>query len=128
MSLRFVIGRTGTGKTNTLFEEMIKKSLKEPLGSPIIYIVPEQMSFTAENRFVHMSEASGMIRAQVYSFTRLAWRIFQETGGASRMHLSSTGCTMLSVKFIEENKRELKEFKRAADKRDYVEQIKKVLN
>lgn len=127
MSLRFVIGRTGTGKTNTLFEEMIKKSLREPLGSPIIYIVPEQMSFTAENRFVHMSEASGMIRAQVYSFTRLAWRIFQETGGASRMHLSSTGVNMLIRKIIEENKRELKVFKRAADKIGFVQHIEQLL-
>ena len=45
MSVRFVIGRSGTGKT-TLFLNEIKGKLEEqPDGPPVLYIVPEQMTF-----------------------------------------------------------------------------------
>lgn len=111
MSLRFVIGRTGTGKTTLFHEEIGKKLTEQPDGPPILYIVPEQMTFLSEYELVQSKGLAGMIRAQVYSFTRLAWRIFQETGGASRNHVTSTGLNMLIKKIIEEHKNELKLFR-----------------
>ncbi|MBS4210669.1 helicase-exonuclease AddAB subunit AddB [Bacillus sp. FJAT-50079] len=127
MSLRFVIGRTGTGKTTLIFNEMVEMLKEEPEGFPVLYIVPEQMTFLSENRFIQTPGINGMIRTQVYSFTRLAWRILQETGGASRAHVSSVGLQMLIRKIIEDNKDELKLFKRAADKRGFIEHVETML-
>lgn len=127
MSVRFVLGRSGTGKT-TLFLEEIRDKLKEnPSGSPIIYLVPEQMTFLSEYHLVQKPDIQGMVRAQVYSFTRLAWRILQETGGISRTHLSSAGLNMLIRKIIEDKKEELKLFGRAADKTGFVQQVESML-
>jgi len=127
MSLRFVIGRTGTGKTTLIQDEIRKKLEEQPDGPPILYIVPEQMTFLSEYELVQSKGLAGMIRAQVYSFTRLAWRIFQETGGASRNHVTSTGLNMLIKKIIEEHKNELKLFRQASDKTGFIQEVEQIL-
>lgn len=97
------------------------------MGKPIIYIVPEQMTFSTEYRLATDPMIGGMIRAQVYSFSRLAWRILQETGGISRYHLSSVGMSMLIRKIIEDKKDQLKLFQRAADKQGFVQQLEMMI-
>ena len=68
-----------------------------------------------------------MIRAQVFSFTRLAWKILQETGGISRYHLNSTGISMLIQKIIEDKKEELSLYRRTADKAGFINQMEQML-
>src|SRR5690606_41160270 len=70
---------------------------------------------------------TGMIRTQVFSFTRLAWRVLQETGGASRKHISSTGLNMLIRKIIEDHKDDLRLFRKAADKSGFVQHVEDML-
>ena len=127
MSLRMVIGRSGSGKTTLCFQEIRERLIENPAGKPIIYIVPEQMTFLSEYRMSTDPEIGGMIRAQVFSFSRLAWRILQETGGISRTHLSSVGMSMLIRKIIDEKKDQLKLFQRAADKTGFVQQMEQMI-
>ncbi|MEH7073666.1 helicase-exonuclease AddAB subunit AddB [Neobacillus drentensis] len=127
MSLRMVIGRSGSGKTAMFLNEIKERLLEEPDGAPIVYIVPEQMTFLSEYRLATDPAIGGMIRAQVYSFSRLAWRILQETGGISRIHLSSVGMSMLIRKIIEEQKEQLKLFQRAADKTGFIQQLEQMI-
>jgi ATP-dependent helicase/nuclease subunit B len=126
MSLRFIIGRAGTGKTTFMLNEIREKLEKQPAGPPILYIVPEQMTFLSEQELVHTPGLAGMIRAQVYSFTRLAWRIFGEAGGASRNHLTSAGLNMLIRKIVEDNRNDLKLFRQAADKSGFIKQMEQM--
>ena len=72
MSVRLLLGRSGTGKTRFCIEEIQAKLAENPEGNPIIYIVPDQMTFLSDQRLLSGSEVQGMFRAQVYSFTRLA--------------------------------------------------------
>ncbi|MBM4764194.1 helicase-exonuclease AddAB subunit AddB [Bacillus sp. B15-48] len=127
MSVRFVLGRTGSGKTELCLTEIRDELLDDPSGKPIIYLVPEQMSFMSEYRLSTTEGIGGMIRAQVYSFPRLAWRILQETGGFTRYHLTSVGISMMIRKIIEEKKDNLKIFKRTADKNGFVQQLEQLL-
>ncbi|MBO0993643.1 helicase-exonuclease AddAB subunit AddB [Bacillus sp. SD088] len=127
MSFRFVIGRSGTGKTTMFLNEIKEKLENEPNGHPILYIVPEQMTFLSETQLIHTSGISGMIRAQVYSLTRLAWRVLQETGGAGRNRITSTGINMFIRKIVEDHKEELKLFKKASDKTGFIQQIETAL-
>ncbi|HEY4552362.1 MAG TPA: helicase-exonuclease AddAB subunit AddB [Bacillaceae bacterium] len=127
MSLRFVIGRSGTGKTSMFLHEIKDRLMEEPDGAPVIYLVPEQMTFQSEYGLINTPGLSGMIRTQVYSFTRLAWRILQETGGASRTHIASTGLSMLIRKIIEENKDELKLFRQSSDKAGFIQHVETIL-
>ncbi|KYC63057.1 helicase-exonuclease AddAB subunit AddB [Heyndrickxia coagulans] len=127
MSLRFITGRPGTGKTTFIQREIRQKLLGDPGGAPLIYLVPEQMTFLSETRLAHEPELGGMIRAQVYSFTRLAWKILQEVGGISRTHVSSSGLNMLIRKILEDQKEELSVFTRAADKTGFIDNVERIL-
>lgn len=127
MSLRFLLGRSGTGKTTFILDEIRGKLVENPAGNPIIYIVPDQMTFLSEYKLIKTPGLAGMIRTQVFSFSRLAWRVLQETGGMSRIHLDSVGVSMLIRKIIVEKKEELKVFRRSAEKQGFVAQLEQVL-
>nr|WP_295971195.1 helicase-exonuclease AddAB subunit AddB [uncultured Bacillus sp.] len=127
MSVRLLIGRSGSGKTTQCLNEMRMKLSENPEGNPLIYLVPDQMTFVSEYQLINTPGLGGMIRAQVFSFSRLAWRILQETGGMSRYHLNSTGISMLIQKIIEEKKDELHLFKRASDKTGFISQMEQML-
>lgn len=127
MSLRFVLGRSGSGKSTFLLNEVIEKLNQDPLGPPIIYLVPDQMTFQIEYQLINTPGLNGMIRSQVFSFTRLAWRILQETEGFSRFHLNSVGLHMLLRKIIEHRKEELKVFTRAADQSGFIKQLEEMI-
>ena len=77
MPLRMITGRSGSGKTTMCLNEIRDKLIENPEGTPILYIVPEQMTFLSEYHLSTDPMLGGMIRAQVYSFSRLAWRILQ---------------------------------------------------
>ncbi|MFD1357217.1 helicase-exonuclease AddAB subunit AddB [Fictibacillus halophilus] len=121
MSLQFILGRSGSGKSHSVFQEIREKLAEDPMGSPIIYLVPDQMTFQSEYKLASTPGLNGMIRAQVYSFSRLAWRILGETGGMTRMHITSTGVRMMLRKIIESKKEELKIFKKASEQSGFYE-------
>lgn len=127
MTVRVLTGRSGTGKTTFCIEEIQAKLAENPEGNPIIYIVPDQMTFMSDQRLLSGSNVQGMFRSQVYSFTRLAWRVLQETGGISRYHINSMGVSMLIRKIIEENKNELTLFKKVADKNGFIDQVEQLV-
>ncbi|MGG3449526.1 helicase-exonuclease AddAB subunit AddB [Domibacillus aminovorans] len=127
MGLQFVIGRSGSGKTDWMISEIKKRILDDPEGQPIIYLVPEQMSFLSEYELAADDDLGGTIRAQVYSFTRLAWRVLQEEGGMSRQHITPAGRNILIRKIIEENREELSVFSKAADKTGFVSTVEGML-
>ncbi|WLR51513.1 helicase-exonuclease AddAB subunit AddB [Bacillus tianshenii] len=127
MSLRFIVGRAGSGKTSQCLNEIRERLHKEPDGQPIIYLVPEQMTFQSESHLIKTPGLGGMIRAQVFSFTRLAWRVLQETGGIARYHLSATGIHMLLRTIIEKNRQQLKVFQKASKTSGFVEQMETMI-
>jgi ATP-dependent helicase/nuclease subunit B len=127
MSVRLLMGRSGSGKTTRCLDELRSKLMDDPEGNPLIYIVPDQMTFLSEYKLIDTPGLDGMIRAQVFSFTRLAWRILQDTGGMSRYHLNNTGINMLIQKIIEDKKEELHLFGRAADKSGFISQMEQML-
>ncbi|WP_144509518.1 helicase-exonuclease AddAB subunit AddB [Bacillus sp. FJAT-22090] len=123
MSLRIVSGRSGTGKTIFMQQEIVHSLQRAPLGDPLFYIVPDQMSFSSEYDLAARTGLQGLIRAQVTTFKRLAWRILQETGGIAKEEISGFGYRMLIRSLLEDNKDEFKLFNRAATKRGFTDQI-----
>ena len=49
--MRFILGRSGTGKTTKCLNE-IKENLDNDFNKPMYYIVPEQFSFEAEKKLI----------------------------------------------------------------------------
>src|SRR3982750_4188447 len=81
MAVRLVIGRAGTGKTALCVQEMRAHMARDPLGPPLLWVLPEQGTFSAE-RLLLTAEGSGRgtFRAQALSFRRLAMMIAKEVG------------------------------------------------
>ncbi|MCP8615538.1 helicase-exonuclease AddAB subunit AddB [Salirhabdus salicampi] len=126
MTLRFVLGRSGTEKGEFCLQEIEQKLKGNPEGKPILYIVPDQMTFQQEYRLLKRG-IDGTIRAQVFSFSRLAWRVFQETGGGTKKFITSTGIQMMLRKITEERDGEWKVFQKAMEKQGFMEQLESMI-
>ncbi|MNO43548.1 ATP-dependent helicase/deoxyribonuclease subunit B [compost metagenome] len=123
MSVTFLLGRSGSGKTTKIWKSISSSLKKEPLGAPIIILVPEQGSFGAERGLLTVGNVKGSIRAQTLSFSRLAYRVKQETGGSASLPISEEGKKMLIYKIISRRKEELKLFGASADRPGFVERL-----
>ncbi|KYH28414.1 helicase-exonuclease AddAB subunit AddB [Clostridium colicanis] len=126
MSLRFIYGRAGTGKSRYCVDA-IEKNLKEGEKGPLILIVPEQFSFQAEKSVVEKVKGTGIVNVEVTSFKRMAYSVFNEVGGATRKFINSSGRLMLIFNIINKLKEELIIFKTAADQQGFVNTIGDVI-
>lgn len=123
MGLKFLLGKAGAGKSGRCIQEIEKKLVDNPQGPSILYIVPEQMTFQQEYALLNREKINGSIRAQVSSFSRLAWRVLQETGGSTRQFISSTGIQMMLRKITEERNSDWNVFQQAIEKQGFIEQL-----
>lgn len=127
MSVRFITGRTGTGKTTTIFQDISTRTEQDPLGNPLFYLVPDQMSFTAEWHLSSQGKGHGLVRGQVTTFKRLAWRVLQENGGITRQEVNGIGYRMLIRSLLRDEQDAFVLFQRAATKRGFTDQIEGLL-
>ncbi|MCL6447531.1 MAG: helicase-exonuclease AddAB subunit AddB [Armatimonadetes bacterium] len=104
MGLRLLLGRAGTGKTHRCLEEIAAELQREPLGPPLLLIAPAQATFNMERE---LAALGGSLRAQVYSFRRLAYRVLREAGGAARRPVSELGRRMMLKKILLEERERL---------------------
>lgn len=101
MSLRFIYGKSGTGKTTFCFNE-IKNLIDE--NKKVYIITPEQFSFTAEKNLMETCNRKAVINAEVITFERMAYRILLEIGGILNNSITNTGKAMLLTNIIEKQK------------------------
>ncbi|MEJ3718275.1 helicase-exonuclease AddAB subunit AddB [Paenibacillus polymyxa] len=125
MSVRLLIGRSGSGKSTLIRNEMTSMLREEPLGKPMLLLVPEQSSFASEHAL--LTEAGngiqGSVRAQVMGFHRLAYLVMQETGGSALVPVTEEGKKMLLYKIIRRRKDELSLFKDSGDQLGFVDRL-----
>ncbi|WP_410506215.1 helicase-exonuclease AddAB subunit AddB [Haloimpatiens sp. FM7315] len=111
MSLRFIYGRAGSGKSNFCYDG-IKRELNKNINQ--ILLVPEQFSFQSEKNLIKKISSTGILNAQVLSFKRLAYKVFSEVGGLTHNHMNSSGKCMLVYKIMKDLKEELGVFNTSA--------------
>ena len=105
MSLRLICGKSGSGKSEFCFEEIIQRLENE---KKIYIITPEQFSYATEKRLLEKVKAGSIIHAEVLSFARMAYRVANEVGGVTKTNLSGCGKSMLIYKILTDLKKELK--------------------
>lgn len=109
MSLQIVYGRSGTGKTSYIFDE-ISKNINN--GRKKYIITPEQFSFTAEKELLNsinkQQNANAVINAEVITFARMAHRVSNEVGGSNKTILSNCGKSMIVYSILSDKKNNLK--------------------
>ena len=94
MSLRFVTGASGSGKSTYVYKDIIGRSQKEPAGRFLI-IVPDQFTMQTQLDLVTMHDKKGIMNIDVLSFGRLTHRIFEEQGGMELPMLDDTGKSLI---------------------------------
>lgn len=123
MTIRFIIGRAGSGKSRRCLDEIRQRLTAEPQGNPLILLVPEQATFQAEVALVSTPDLKGIIRAQVLSFRRLAWRVMQETGDTAKLPIDDIGKIMLLQRILAKHDAELKLFQSSQEKIGFLERL-----
>ncbi|MCH5138758.1 exodeoxyribonuclease V subunit gamma, partial [Clostridiaceae bacterium UIB06] len=126
MGLRFIYGRAGSGKSHYCLNA-IKKKIEDGCSHPLILIVPEQFSFQAEKNLIKTIGESGMLKAQVLSFKRMAHTVFNEVGGLTRQNMNDAGRSMLIYKIMEENKDKLKVFGKTAKRQGFITTVSDII-
>lgn len=116
MGLQFVIGRAGSGKSAHCLREIGDRLRAEPKGNELLLVVPEQATFQAEQALAGQPGLAGFIRAQVFSFRRLAWRAMQELGHTAAVPISDLGKTMLLAQLLHKHEPELQVFRETEGK------------
>jgi ATP-dependent helicase/nuclease subunit B len=66
MAVRFILGRSGTGKTRHCTGSIVEALLQKD-QSPLILLVPEQASYQAEKAILSDGRISGYSRLHVLS-------------------------------------------------------------
>src|SRR5690625_462251 len=127
MTLQLIVGQDQTMVSNFMMNEVKRQLLNDPLGKPIFYIVPEQMTFQQEYSLFKDEAIKGSIRAQVVSFSRLAWRILQEGGGSTKQFISSTGKQMMLRKIVDERTEPFHMFQKATDKFGFLKELDEMI-
>jgi ATP-dependent helicase/nuclease subunit B len=124
--IRYFLGRTGSGKSYRMMQEIVA-DLKEGGDYPLILLVPEQFTLQAERDLIAKMNLPGIMRAEVLSFTRLSYRVFNEVGGLTRTTVSAQGKNMILRKIMIENMDSLTIYKKAADKQGFTDKVSSIL-
>ncbi|MCL2767022.1 MAG: exodeoxyribonuclease V subunit gamma, partial [Peptococcaceae bacterium] len=127
MSLRFIIGRAGTGKTRACLDAVREKVLAAPDGPPLVVLVPEQASFQTEYSLTAAAGMKGFMRVQVLSFRRLAYRVLLEVGGAARAHIGELGKRMVLRRIMDEQRDKLLVFGRVCHRPGFADTMARTL-
>lgn len=97
--LQLVLGRSGFGKTEFVFDNI--KKLTENGEKNILLITPEQFSFVAERRLLCDLGESGISNVENSSFSRLSSEVSKKYGGDILPILSAGSKAVLMKKAIE---------------------------
>lgn len=124
---QIIYGTTIDKLTEYVLSDVSEMSRTWPDTRAII-LVPENRKLATERRYLERSERGGLMLAEVLSFSRLAFRIFDLAGLAQEERLSREAQAMLLSALIEEHKDELKLFHRLALRSGYVEKILSVIS
>lgn len=127
MSLQFILGGSGRGKTYYM-QHLITEEAKLFPTRQYIFLVPEQFTMQTQKELIAMSEAKGIMNIDVQSFLRLAFRVFSETGAGNTPVLDDMDKTMILKKVLNNLEDELYYFGKNIHKKGYVQEIKSFLS
>ena len=127
MSLQFIIGSSGAGKSYLAYQRIIEESMKHPERNYYV-IVPEQFTMQTQKTLVEMHPGKGILNIDILSFERLAYRVFEETGGDTRKVLEDTGKSMVLRKMVQRYQKDLSYLGSQMKKPGYLDEVKSLLS
>ncbi len=127
MSLQFIMGPSGSGKSHYLYQKVTEESITHPDKNYFV-IVPDQFTMQTQKDFVMASPKKGIMNVDVLSFNRLAYRIFEETGTHQKTVLDDVGKSLILRKIANRYESELKVLGGNLKKSGFIAQMKSVIS
>ncbi len=122
MSLHFIFGKAGSGKSVRCCQE-IQEFLQKTPGGKAFLLVPDQGTYTAEYLLAKSFPGEGFVDVTVCGFSRLAYRVFQELHSPVADALSPLGQQIIIRKLLEEYKDQLQMIFRVASHPHFSENL-----
>ena len=127
MSLQFIIGSSGAGKSYFAYERVIRESMEHPERNYYI-IVPEQFTMQTQKDLVMRSDRDGILNIDVLSFGRLSHRILEEVGTKEMPVLDDTGKSLVLQKVAADLKEQLPAMGSLLHKQGYIHEVKSAIS
>lgn len=127
MSLQFIIGNSGAGKSYHAYKKVIDESVLHPETTYYV-IVPEQFTMQTQKTLVEMHPGKGILNIDILSFERLAYRVFEEVGGDNRKLLEETGKSMVLQKMVQLHRKDLPYLGNQMKKPGYLDEVKSLIS
>lgn len=97
MSLQFIMGNSGSGKSYCLYDTVVREAIENPDKNYLV-IVPEQFTMQTQKDLCLAHPKGGIMNIDVLSFGRLAYRVFEEVGQDARVVLDDEGKILFCAK------------------------------
>lgn len=127
MSLQFIFGNSGSGKSYYLYQNIIEESMKHPDINYLV-LVPEQFTMQTQKDLCTMHPRRGIMNIDVLSFGRLAHRVFEEQGKDTRKVLDDEGKNLILRKIAGNYENELNILRSNLKKQGYISEVKSVIS
>lgn len=114
MALNFIYGVSGSGKTQYVFENIIKNEKRR-----VLVVVPEQFTHETERRILKEYGSISKFGIDVLSFERIGARVFAESGMKRTEHLTAVGKGVIVSKILSDT--ELAYYKNSAQNPGFAE-------
>lgn len=76
MSLQFIFGNSGSGKSHYLYQQIVEESIRHPEKNYLV-LVPEQFTMQTQKDLCMAHPRGGIMNIDVLSFGRLAHRVLK---------------------------------------------------
>ncbi len=127
MSLTFIMGASGSGKTERIYEKVLSTAKEHPERT-VLVVVPEQFSLQTMKDLITRSETKSMSNIEVLSFLRLSYRVFEELGIVPGELLSDVGKSLLIKRVVGRLAGELRVFAANAKKAGFIDEMKSLIS
>ncbi len=127
MSLQFIFGNSGAGKSHYLYEQIVKESMGHPQTNYLV-LVPEQFTMQTQKDLCMAHPRHGIMNIDVLSFVRLSHRIFEELGRENQRVLDDEGKNLILRKIAGKFEKDLKVLKGNLKKQGYISEVKSVIS
>ena len=125
--LQLLLGRSGTGKTRRVLEELTHLARQQDAPT-LVLLVPEQFSFESERTLLEALGPRLAGRIRVLSFTRLAETVFREVGGLAGRQMDDATRALLMSQALEQVSEQLVLYRRQAASPDYIQSVLSLLS
>jgi ATP-dependent helicase/nuclease subunit B len=112
MSVRFILGRAGSGKTWHLLDQIEQLHRADPLGPPIFWLLPKQATFQTERALTVALGAFSRVR--IVSFDLLGKDILTSCGDVGIPEVTAIGRRMVIALLLRKHREKLKFYELSA--------------